>query len=547
MRRLLFFGWAIILGCALFKASSAQGQAPRTPSTVVVPIASPPSTPPIAAPPGDRVTCEIGNLAEWIPAALSPDSYRIGPGDTLLINVQGKATLDYKVRADAGPGENPNEATVTPAGEIVLPLLGKVEAAGKTAAELEKAIKAGLADYIRDFQVYVSVAKVHTVNIWISGEVENPGPRILPAVSTASLAALQARIKPTGSTRRITVIRAGTRRTLDLYRMTITGRVDEDIPLEPGDSIHVPPVTDYVEVTGEVVRPGRYEAACVSDNSDRFCTKNLVELCLGATPAAALDKAFIERIGTDGKKTALNIDLRGSGADTTLQAGDTLVLPSISAFQPIIRLIGEFKGDGVYQRAPGTTATDIENRSGIYFLKQGQTAGDVIAATGGVTPQADLRKARIERNEKGASRVIPVDLERLLINSDKSADVALANGDTLILPAVANEIHVFGEVKSPGTYPYSPNRRLLDYLGGAGGPTTGAKLTDVRVVRGSAQKPEVTSLDAKASMRGKSLEGNPVLEPGDIVYVPARFISDWRDVTQLIFTSFTLSTLFKRL
>jgi len=504
-------------------------------------------------PPGDRVICQIKNLNEWIPAALSREGYRIGPGDTLSVNVQGKASWKYQARPDAGPGADPNEVTVNPAGDIYLPLVGKIRAAGKSVVELENAIQAGLSKYIKGFDVAVAVSKVRTINVWISGEVENPGPQILPAVSTVSLAVLQAGIKPTGSTRRITLIRGAMRRTVDLYKMTITGNLEDDIPLEPGDSVHVPPVTGYVEAAGELTRPGKFEMVGMGGGSADFRVHQLVELALGNTPAAALDKASIERISKDGRKAALNVNLRRpEDDDLALQPGDRLVVPSIEAFQPMIRLIGEFKGDGIYQRtpvSPGTATAQVENiqyKGGIYFLKQGQTLLDVITATGGVTPQADLKCARIERldsEQPGRTRSIPIDLERLLVRRDKAADIVLMNGDTLVLPALADKVHVFGEVRQPGSYAYAPNRRLIDYLGDASGPSEIAKLTQVSVVRVTADKPKILRFNAKSAIRGTSLTGNPVLEPGDIVYVPSKIIAGWRDAVQLVLSSLSLTSL----
>ena len=143
-------------------------------------------------------------------------------------------------------------------------------------------------------------------------------------------------------------------------------------------------------------------------------------------------------------------------------------------------------------------------------------------------------------------RVIPIDLDRLLVGGDKSADVVLMNGDTLTLPALADKVHVFGEVKSPASFVYSPNRRLIDYLGDAGGPTQLAKLTDVSVVRNKGDKPQIMRFNANSAMRGSSITGNPVLEPGDIVYVPSKFISGWRDAVQLMFTALSLNSLLKK-
>jgi|GEM_PF-2279994 len=498
-------------------------------------------------PPGDRVKCTVRNVMEWMPAVVSKDVYKVAPGDVLSVIVSGKANLNYVARPDAGQGTSPDEITVSPAGDIYLPLVGKISVVGKTVPEIEDSIRTRLCEYIREFQVSVAISKIHTVNVWITGEVENPGPQMLPAVASVSLAALQADIKPTGSTRRIVLTRKGVRYTVDLYKMSITGDIEGDMPLEPGDVIHVPAVSEYVEISGEVVRPGKYEMVSKSGSSD-MTVHDLVELALGLTPAAMKERGFIERISEGGTKEAVYVNLADPNDNPHLQVGDRLVVPSISSYQPMIWLVGEFTGEGVYQRTPGSTVVDIENKSGIYFLKQGQTVLDVISATGGVTPQADLKRARIERRENGVLQSIPVDLERLLIRGDKTADVVLKNGDSIILPAVANKVHIFGEVRQPGSFVYSPNRRLVDYLGDAGGPTEQSKLTDVSIVRVSeGSKPTIVKLNAKAAIRGQSAEGNPILEPGDIVYVPSKFISSWRDATQMIFTSLSLITLFRRL
>jgi protein involved in polysaccharide export with SLBB domain len=499
---------------------------------------------------GDRVVAQIKSIDGWIPAALSREDYRIGPGDTLSINVQGKATLNYHVRPNAETGSNPDEVSVGADGNIYIPLVGKLEVAGKTIAEVEDLIRSGLSNYIKNFEVAISVSKVRTINVWFSGEVNNPGPQILPAVSTVSLAVLQVGIKPTGSTRHITLIRNGEKRTVDLFKMTLTGSIDEDIPLEPGDSIHVPAVTDFVEISGEVNRAGQYEMVGIHGGSQAFRICDLLELASGTLPSTALDKCVVERIGADGKIASINVNLspqkNPNDLEMVLQPGDKVMVFSISAFQPMIRLIGEFRGEGVYQRTPGATEEAVENKSGIYYLRQGQTVGDVIVSTGGVTPQADLKRARIERKENGAVRMIPVDLEQLLIAGDKTADMALANGDTLVLPAVVDRVHVFGEVNKQGSYVYSPNRSLIDYIGGAGGPTQLAKLTDVSVVRGAADSPKIARYDVKSAMRSSSKKGNPVLEPGDIVYIPSKIVSGWRDTLQLVFSALSLNSLLKR-
>lgn len=512
----------------------------------------------IPSEPGDRI--ESGLTATTATDELTvgtavKDTYQLGSGDVLSINVKGRATLNYLANPNAANGKDSNLVTVAPTGDIYLPLVGSLEAKGKTITELESSISSSLAKYLKNFEVNVSLVKVRTLYIWAFGEVEHPGLQTLPAVATASLAALRAGVDQSGSVRCIEFTRGEKKLTLDLYRVMVLGDIESDFDVLPDDKMYVPLAKKYVSIGGEVLRGGRYEMVTFSGGSEIFRIRDLLELAIGTTPTAALDKAYVERIGSDGKIVAIKLDLsnkaNSTDADMQMQTGDNLVIPSISSFQPMIWLVGEFKGEGVYQRLPtavkaGDESTvAIENKSGIYSLKQGQTVRDVIIATGGVTPQADLKHARIERNENNTLRIIPVDLESLLVKGDTTADVALVNGDALVLPSLVNKVYVFGEVQKPGACTYSPNRRVIDYIGDAGGPTQMAKLSGMSVVSGTAEKPKIIRLDASKAMRGTSTKDNPILEPGDIVYIPSKFVSGWRDAIQLIFTGLSLNSLLK--
>lgn len=502
-------------------------------------------SPGLSAGPGDRITTSLAQPAGLAVTSLSKDTYRLGPGDVLSVNFQSRSTNTYPSTT----------AAVMPTGGVYLSLIGNVEVLGKTVLEVESEIRERLTQYFKHFTLDVQLASPRAMYVWAFGEVSHVGLHPLPAVATASVSALSAGVQPSGSVRRIEFVRDDKKMILDLYRVMVLGEIESDFDLQPGDKMYVPLVTRTVSVRGEVRRAGRYEMVTLSGDSETFRVRDLLELAIGTTPAAALDKASLERIGPDQELISVKLDLRDQAnspaADVVLQPDDALVIPSIAAFQPMIRMVGEFKGDGVYQRLAGGdnvsggggSEAAVESKTGIYSLKEGQTVWDVIVATGGVTPQADLRRARVQREEDGKICSIPVDLERLLLRKDKSADVALMSGDWLILPALQDKVYIFGEVNSPGSHVYSPSRRLIDYIGDAGGPTQMAKLTQVSVVRGTAESPKLFRFDAKRAMRGVSAKDNPELEPGDVVYVPSKIISGWRDAIQLIFTGLSLSSL----
>lgn len=96
------------------------------------------------------------------PAALG--DYRIGPLDTLDIAVFQEPDLSVKaMQVDAS-------------GRIALPLVGSVDAQGKTASQLSTELEAQFGErYLKNPQVTVTVASSVSQKVSIQGEVTEPG------------------------------------------------------------------------------------------------------------------------------------------------------------------------------------------------------------------------------------------------------------------------------------------------------------------------------------------------------------------------------------
>ncbi|WP_028969894.1 polysaccharide biosynthesis/export family protein [Sphingomonas sp. URHD0057] len=104
---------------------------------------------------------------QMMPAASSDQTvatYRISPLDVVDITVFGEPDLSVKaIQVDA-------------AGELSLPLVGNVHAAGSTASELSRKLE-GLfgAKYLKDPKVTTTVAKGASQKVAVQGEVAQPG------------------------------------------------------------------------------------------------------------------------------------------------------------------------------------------------------------------------------------------------------------------------------------------------------------------------------------------------------------------------------------
>lgn len=126
--------------------------------------------------PNDTVT-RVGNtlpppqIVAAVPNAQQVES-RIGPLDVLEISVFRVPDLSKTVQ-------------VTASGEIEYPLIGTVQAGGKTVAELEAEIKAKLeAKYLQSAQVSVFVKEANSQQVTVDGAVTKPGLVMLAGQTT---------------------------------------------------------------------------------------------------------------------------------------------------------------------------------------------------------------------------------------------------------------------------------------------------------------------------------------------------------------------------
>ncbi|WP_084073287.1 polysaccharide biosynthesis/export family protein [Noviluteimonas dokdonensis] len=111
--------------------------------------------------------------ADPVADAVGRPEYRIGPSDLLAVTVFQIEDLGREVR-------------VNNAGEVSLPLVGTVTAAGRTVDELERDIAARYNQkYLQDPQVTVFVKEFASQRVTVGGAVDKPG--IFPITSRMTL------------------------------------------------------------------------------------------------------------------------------------------------------------------------------------------------------------------------------------------------------------------------------------------------------------------------------------------------------------------------
>lgn len=288
-------------------------------------------------------------------------------------------------------------------------------------------------------------------------------------------------------------------RTLSLDLDKILKNEIPDIPLVNEDELYIPDNKDLQDgrtmtIYGEVTFPGIYEY------SENTSIEDLILQAGGLRDAASLVKVDVSRrirnntaIETSSEmakvfhfkiKDGFIID---GEKDFTLKPYDEVFIRRSPGYliQQHVHVNGEIQFPGEY-----------------VMEKKGQRLSDLIKSAGGITKEAYVKGARLERLvtdvEKVRQRTLlkmastdSIDLDKLDlggtrnvgINLDKALefpgndkwDIVLRQGDRLIVPQYSNTVSISGEVLFPTTIAYKDSKKLKYYINEAGGLTDNAR------------------------------------------------------------------------
>lgn len=173
------------------------------------------NVPPNDAPPGSG-------------AAVDPKSYKIGAEDILFIKVWREADLSGMV-------------VVRPDGKIAMPLIGELDAAGKTPIELTAEVTTALSRLMNKPEVFVLVHEVRSKKYYLLGEVRRSGafPLVTP-ITILEAISIAGGLTELANPKKITIVR-GKQRIKFNYKEVIAGKnLAQNIYLENGDHIVIP-------------------------------------------------------------------------------------------------------------------------------------------------------------------------------------------------------------------------------------------------------------------------------------------------------------------
>ena len=95
-------------------------------------------------------------------------------------------------------------------------------------------------------------------------------------------------------------------------------------------------------------------------------------------------------------------------------------------------------------------------------------------------------------------------------------------------------IYVFGEVGKSGSVPYKSGDRLLDALSSAEGCDAKAYRRSIKIIRADKEIVSIYSIDLYDIMKSGNIYKNMALQDQDIVFVPRRFITGFKEVVSVL-------------
>jgi polysaccharide export outer membrane protein len=170
-------------------------------------------------------------------------------------------------------------------------------------------------------------------------------------------------------------------------------------------------------------------------------------------------------------------------------------------------IVGEVRQPGTYTLTGGMTLIEALARAGSTMPSASGEALIVRARQAGVAARPVVPAA--DGKAEGAD-VVVVDI-RELQSGALAKNVELRDGDTIYVPQ-AETMFVFGEVRTPGSYPLRRNTTVLQALSLAGGATEYAALGRIKTIRVVNGK--------RAELKSKL---DDLVRAGDTITVPRRY------------------------
>ena len=417
-----------------------------------------------------------------------PESYRLGVGDQLIVQLFGKENEQLNLQ-------------IGRSGDVTFPKLGSITLSGLTFEDARDLINTRVEQQLIGVDVIVSMGRLRAINVFMAGEVSVPGAYSVSAMTTVTQALFQAGgVTDIGSLRNIQVRRAGfVVATFDTYDLLMKGDVADDIRLQSGDVVFVPPYTGVIDMEGELKRPMVYELAGGETIGDVLAMAG--SFTRDAYPALSILTRQSDSLGLP---QATTIDLSDtSQLSLAAQDGDTLKVPKVgNLVANSVSLKGAVTRPGSYGWVPDMRVSDLISDARRDLARDADLGLGMIVRQKNALLDIDVVAfdlASVIASPNTDTDPVLQEFDEVLVFSLVTADLtgagAGASRQRLMAPVIeklssqarqgepVQTVSVSGAVRAPGTYPLLSGATVETLINAAGGLTDSAFLESAELRR----------------------------------------------------------------
>jgi protein involved in polysaccharide export with SLBB domain len=276
-----------------------------------------------------------------------------------------------------------------------------------------------------------------------------------------------------------------------------------DIPLNNEDVLFIPTQTDLLQrrtltISGEVMNPGEYQFA------ENTTLEDLIMQAGGLTDAASVAKVDVSRRIVDPKATEAGSELAKT---FSFSLKDGFVIDGTQGFllEPY-DIVQVRRSPGYHTPRTVYVEGEVTFEGSFTLEKKNQRLSDLVNLAGGVTKDAYVEGARLERQINDLERarremayfsafqsrsgkdsvslqkmdesdvyMVGIHLDEALKHPGSDADIVLREGDRLVIPEYVSTVKISGDVMYPNTVSFEEGKDYKWYVRQAGGFGQSAK------------------------------------------------------------------------
>ncbi|MFV1882895.1 MAG: SLBB domain-containing protein [Balneola sp.] len=488
---------------------------------------------------------------------IDPESYLLGPFD--IITIYGSGNTEFTYRA----------LTINATGDIVVPVVGKISLRGLTLAEAKKTLQGTFNESFRNVQLEVTLDRLRPVNVYIGGNIPNPGHYVVPAGTrfdalVTGFPINEELVLPLYDTELQEAVKASAARpsfsglnfdrisaetninaekansiynrlseTYDFRLLKVTSKdgiekfVDLSGYFNSGNKNFAPYISDGDRVTLIEHSQNRQKVGISGAVNSPFSgsyrmddtVPTLLEAAGGFSPEADSSSIRVLRsLNGSSEKQILSME---EAVSFKVLPGDQFIVSYTEAEQNFgtVSIEGEVNLPGIFSITPGATTLETLIQQAEGFTKNAlPNAAYLIRRSLDNRGVASVSSISMNSLTRGSDQFLEgfdyMQLEQALDPNKMNLDMSrssviertvLMNGDRIFIPKDENMISLLGQVNEPGFYTFNTSLSASDYISLASGTTIAADEDRIFVI--------------KAGSKAWYKPDETTVQSGDIIFV----------------------------